>query len=285
MAQKAHRGRLPPGASREGPARAPGRCPWRPRTGSLRTRMERRPGEGASLFPKPRDRVWGVARKPGRARVPGSRRGAAHHVPAALAGGRLSRAGGSRGLRRARWRRGRAGRGAHVVPPVLPSGPRRLRTRAYSPERWLAPRNASPRRKAARGAETPGGSRGQERGVAARRGARTGFTRTSSRGRGAFLCAAARSLARRPPGGWLPLRTWRAARSGVFTFCGRSTLCCCPFLPLAGSSAAASLLPEGRVLRLPLPVSLRRLGGPPRTPPRPGPDRVVSPNMPNRTAA
>lgn len=129
-----------------------------------------RPGEwgGGLCSPSgvpPRDCVRSVTRKPGlerrRARRDSrspelkcpdhARRGAVRHVRATLAGGRLSRASGSRGLRRARWRRGRAGRGARprrargADRPALRPGPRRLCTRAdgersrFSPERWLAP--------------------------------------------------------------------------------------------------------------------------------------------------
>lgn len=70
------------------------------------------------------------------------------------------------------------------------------------------------------------------------------------------------------PGAWLRLRlrlrTWRPASSGVFTFRERSTLCRRPLSPLAGSGAAASLLPEGRALgsRSPRPGKTRVSRGP-----------------------
>lgn len=159
MAQKARRGRPPPGASREAPAPAAAvfgtLTPVHSGQGwaNARTPASRSPssafaawgGRGGLCSPSgvpPPDCVRSVTHKPGlerrRARRGSrspelkcpdhARRGAVRHVRAALAGGRLSRAGGSRGLRRARWRRGRAGRGgargrgAHVVPTVLPFG-------------------------------------------------------------------------------------------------------------------------------------------------------------------
>lgn len=158
MAQKARRGRPPPvHLGKRRPPRplslAPshrftpdrdGQTPDHLPPGALPP-LPRPGGEGGLCSPSgvpPPDCVRSVTRKPGlerrRARRGSrspelkcpdhARRGAARHVRAALAGGRLSRAGGSRGLRRARWRRGRAGRGgargpgAHVVPTVLPFG-------------------------------------------------------------------------------------------------------------------------------------------------------------------
>lgn len=63
------------------------------------------------------------------------------------------------------------------------------------------------------------------------------------------LCAAGPGRSSGSSTGYgLRRRTWRAARSSVFTFRGRSTLCRRPLSPLAGSAAAAWLLPEGRAL-------------------------------------
>lgn len=92
------------------------------------------------------------------------------------------------------------------------------------------------------------GGEGAARGVPARRrGARMRRTRTCSQG--CLLCAAGPGRSSgSSTGDWFRRRTWRAARSAVFTFRGRSTLCRRPLSPLAGSASAAWLLPEGRAL-------------------------------------
>lgn len=169
VAQKAHRGRLPPGASREGPAArpaavlgalAPAHCGRGWRTERPPARLQFR-GPGGLCSPSgvpPRDRVWRVPRKAGlKMQAPRGSRSPEPECPDPRAARdrppRPSSARRREALPRRRFARapqgalaagqGGAWRGAHVVPPVLPSGPQRLHTRASVP-------NRSPRGKAAR---------------------------------------------------------------------------------------------------------------------------------------
>lgn len=155
-----------------------------------------------------------------------ARRRAGGSPAQAVSAGSAGRAGGGTG------RGGARGRGcAHVVRPVLPPGP--------------VPRTDG------RPGTAPG--TGTRRGGRGARGSRAPAGREDAADTYLLprlpLCAAGPGRSSGSSTGYgLRRRTWRAARSAVFTFRGRSTLCRRPLSPLAGSAAAAWLLPEGRAL-------------------------------------